>query len=236
MLAWPTLLRQPQPEVMDQPGLDPSQHRQALRGLRRINFWSHSAGILWPALARLANALAPRPPRILDLATGGGDVPIRLWHRARRAGIPMLLEGCDASAVAVDFATQAARSQGADVHFSRADLLREPLPGSYDAMICSLFLHHLSEDQAVHLLRGMAATARLVLVNDLVRSLASLLLARVATQLLTRSAVVHVDGPRSVEQAFTPDEVRQLAARAGLSGALLERRWPCRLLLTWWRA
>jgi hypothetical protein len=70
------LPRRLQPELMDQPGLDPARHRQALRGLRRINFWSRSAGILWPALAGLARA-AQRPLRVLDQATGGGDVPNR---------------------------------------------------------------------------------------------------------------------------------------------------------------
>src|SRR5918912_1375115 len=77
------------PEVMDQPGLDPRRHAHALRGLARINFWSGSAGILWPDLAALARETAPRPLRVLDVATGGGDVPIRLWRRARRAGLDL---------------------------------------------------------------------------------------------------------------------------------------------------
>jgi hypothetical protein len=80
----------------------------------------------------------------------------------------------------------------------------------------------------------MAETAgRLVLVNDLNRSLTGLVLAHVATRLLTLSSVVHADGPRSVRAAFTPNEVRALAERAGLSGAVVARRWPCRWLLTW---
>jgi SAM-dependent methyltransferase len=236
MALWSALPRYLQPEIMDQPGLDAERHRHALDGLRRINAWSGSAGILWPSLAELARALAPRSPRVLDVACGGGDVAIQLWHRARRARLGMVLEGCDVSPLAVDHATQASRGDRANVRFFVADALQGDLSARYDAMICSLFLHHLTEDQAVDLLRRMAAATRLVLVNDLVRSHAGLLLARVATQLLTRSDVVRVDGPRSVEQAFTADEVWQLAARAGLSGATVEPRWPCRLLLTWWRA
>src|SRR5207248_3643048 len=46
--------RRLRPEWMDQPGLDEGQHRQALRGLERINRLSGSARILWPPLARLA--------------------------------------------------------------------------------------------------------------------------------------------------------------------------------------
>jgi Methyltransferase domain len=231
----PALSRRLRPEVMDQPGLDPGRHRQALRGLGRINFWSGSAGTLWPPLAALARA-SPRPVRALDLATGGGDVPIRLWHRARRAGLPLTVEGCDVSPVAVEHATRQAERRGAGVRFFVADALAGDLPGGYEAVFCSLFLHHLTEEQAAGLLRRMAAAAgRLVLVNDLVRGRAGLLLARVGTRLLSRSPVVHVDGPRSVEGAFTIAEARALAERAGLAGATVERRWPCRFLLNWVR-
>jgi len=220
---------------MDQPGLEPGRHRQALHGLRRINFWSGSAGILWPPLAALARA-SPRPVRVLDLASGGGDVAIRLQRRAHRAGLPLVVEGCDVSAVAVEHAVREAERQGTPVRFFRADALADDLPGDYDVVVCSLFLHHLTEDQAVELLRRMGAAAgRLVLVNDLVRSRPGLLLARVGTRLLSRSPVVHVDGPRSVEGAFTVEEARVLAERAGLGGATVERRWPCRYLLTWVR-
>jgi 2-polyprenyl-3-methyl-5-hydroxy-6-metoxy-1,4-benzoquinol methylase len=229
----PVLPRRLQPELMDQPGLDPHRHRQALAGLRRVNFWSGSARILWPPLTALARAVAPRPVRLLDLATGGGDVPIRLWHKARRAGLPVVIEGCDVNAVAVEHATGRAKQCGANVRFFTADALQGELPAGYDAVVCSLFLHHLTEDQAVGLLRRMGAAAgRLVLVNDLLRSRVGLLLARIGTHLLSRSEVVHVDGPRSVQGAFTVEEARALAERAGLSGATVERRWPCRFLLT----
>jgi SAM-dependent methyltransferase len=236
MPLWTAPPRRLQPEVMDQAGLDPGRHRQALRGLARINFWSGSAGLLWPPLAALARAAGPRPVRVLDLASGGGDVTIRLWHKARRAGLPLVVEGCDVSPVAVEHATRLAAERAAAVRFFVADALEDELPAGYDAVVCSLFLHHLTEEQAIRLLRRMAAGAgRLVLVNDLVRSRAGLVLARVGTHLLSLSPVVHTDGPRSVEGAFTPEEARGLAERAGVRGATVKRHWPCRFLLRWER-
>jgi SAM-dependent methyltransferase len=222
---------------MDQPGLDQRRHFHALRGLERINFWSHSAGILWPPLAELARQLAPRPLRVLDLATGGGDVPIRLWHRARRRGLPLEIDGCDVSADAIRYARERAVRKSATVRFFTHDALAGPLPEWYDVHFCSLFLHHLDEEQAVDLLRRMSQSAsRMVLINDLVRSRVGLLLAQVAVRLLTTSPVVHVDGPRSVRAAFTLDEARSLAERAGLHGVSIGRRWPCRFLLAWSRS
>jgi SAM-dependent methyltransferase len=228
--------RRRRPEIMDQPGLDPGRHVSALRGLARINFWSRSAGILWPPLAALARRLDTAPLRVLDLASGGGDVAIRLWHKAKRAGLDFHAEGLDLSPLAVQHARAAAARQRADVAFQVGDVLQGPLPSGFDAVICSLFLHHLDDDQAVPFLRRMAATAgRLVLVNDLARGWLSLALAHVGTRLLSRSPVVHNDGPRSVEGAFTPAEALALAETAGLAGATVARRWPCRYLLKWER-
>jgi 2-polyprenyl-3-methyl-5-hydroxy-6-metoxy-1,4-benzoquinol methylase len=180
--------------------------------------------------------VGPRPLRVLDLATGGGDVPLRLWRRARRAGLDWHLEGWDQSPVAINHARACAGRDGADVRFEVRDVLQDELPNDFDVVLCSLFLHHLDGEQAVRLLRRMAAAARhLVLVNDLVRSLAGWTLAQVATRLLCASPVVHTDGPRSVARAFTPAEARALAEQAGLRGAVVRRRWPFRYLLSWRR-
>ena len=226
-----------QPEWMDQPDLDEARHRQALRGLERINRLSGSTRILWPPLAALARRLAPRPARVLDVASGGGDVLRGLRKRARRAGLALELAGCDVSPTALAHARARAEEAHAELHFFQHDALRDPLPAGYDAIISSLFLHHLTEPQAVRLLRSMAdAAGSLVLVNDLRRGRAGYLLAYAGTRLLSRSEVVHVDGPRSVEGAFTIAEARELAADAGLTGATIERRWPCRFLLTWQRS
>ena len=42
------------------------------------------------------------------IATGSGDIPIRLWRRARQANIPLQIEGCDLNPFAVEQATAAA--------------------------------------------------------------------------------------------------------------------------------
>jgi 2-polyprenyl-3-methyl-5-hydroxy-6-metoxy-1,4-benzoquinol methylase len=233
------LPRRRQPEVMDQPDLPADRHAHALTGLARINFVSRSSAILFRPLAELHRRLGAARLRILDVASGGGDVPVRLWRRAAQAGLDWRIAGCDVSPVAVEHARAHALREQAHVHFFVHDALAAPLPGSYDAVTCSLFLHHLDEGPAVGLLRSMANLSEegpsLVLVNDLDRSLRGLLLAHLATRLLTTSQVVHTDGPLSVHAAFTPAEALALAAQAGLHGAAVRRRWPCRWLLSWSR-
>jgi 2-polyprenyl-3-methyl-5-hydroxy-6-metoxy-1,4-benzoquinol methylase len=221
---------------MDQPGLDAGEHVHALRGLARINSLSRSDAILWPAIERLARASRGQPIRVLDVATGGGDVPIALAKRARRLGIAVEIDGCDVSLDAVRYAGSRAEENGLSLRFFELDVLKEPVPAGYDVVTCSLFLHHLDEADAVAFLRKAAdATSRLLLVNDLVRGPAGYLLAWLGCRVLSRSPVVRHDGPVSVAGAFTLAETRTIAASAGLTGVSLTSHWPRRFLLSWSR-
>jgi 2-polyprenyl-3-methyl-5-hydroxy-6-metoxy-1,4-benzoquinol methylase len=230
--------RNRQPELMDQPGLDETLHAHALRSLSRINWVSRTSAMIWKPIHNLAlTTRARRPLRILDVACGGGDVAVGLAHRAARAGIPVKVDGCDINPVAIEHARgNAKRRQAKDVGFFQHDALNAPLPEGYDAVTCSLFLHHLDNTDAEQMLRSMGAAAgTIVVASDLLRNRLAYLMAVIACRVLTRSPIVHVDGPLSVAAAFTLDEARELAERAGLSGATTARYFPERFLLVWRR-
>lgn len=221
---------------MDQPGLRPEDHAQALHGLERINLLSDSAGVLWPRIRSELRRSRPRQLRLLDVACGAGDVAVRLWRRANRAGLGLNIDGCDRSPTAVAHARRKAREAEVPVRFFERDAVEEALPAGYDILISSLFLHHLDDEQAVRFLREMArAAGQLVLINDLARGVAGYYLALLGTRLLSASPIVRTDGPRSVEAAFALQEVRDLAERAGLRGARVIARFPFRFLLSWRR-
>jgi len=226
--------RPPQAEIMDGPDLDPAVHDAALSGLARLNAWAGSARPFWPPLAALARG-APAPLHVLDVASGAGDVAVALARRARRAGLPLRVTATDRSATALAHAARRAARHGVSLSVVQADALAPGgLPLRADAVICSLFLHHLDEERAVAFLRSAAAAARrLLLVADLRRSAAGLLLAATASRLATRSPVVHADAAASVRNAYAAQEVAALAARAGLRGAVVRRVFPQRLLLAW---
>ncbi len=228
--------RQLRPEVMDQPGLEAQAHHDALRGLATINTLTRSAACFVPAIRRLARQCPGQRLRILDVACGGGDTVRALGRLGRREGLDLELQGCDLSADAVGLAAASARAEGLEAHFFQADALGAPLPPGFQLIISSLFLHHLGEAEAETLLRRMAdAAQRQILVHDLIRSRLDLLLTWLGTRLLSRSPIVHIDGPLSVGGAFRLEEVAALAAAAGLEGARLSRFWPERFLLSWSR-
>jgi ubiquinone/menaquinone biosynthesis C-methylase UbiE len=229
--ALPSLTqRDLQPEMMDDPDLARERHEAALRGLERINRASGTAASLWRRLREQASAHA-QPLRVLDVATGAGDVPRELKRLAQRDGVALDVSACDCSPVAIAHARQHSDD---GVHYFVADALAEPLP-DVDVVTCCLFLHHLDEADAVRLLTRLAACARRVIVDDLNRTRWGYVLAWWGTRVLSRSDVVHADGPQSVRAAFSLEEVRSLLDRAGMANAEVARRWPCRFTLDWRR-
>lgn len=225
--------RQLVPEVMDDPALDPTLHEAALRGLGRINRLSRSAAMLWPAIAAASARHPERPLRVLDLACGGGDVLVQLAQRAARRSTLIEFAGADVSPVALDFARRHAHDAGVAIDWLQVDVFNQPLPEGFNLTMNSLFMHHLTADQAVEVLGKMKAASQTVLINDLRRGAVAHAVTVAGTRLLSRSPVVHVDGPRSVRAAWTPGELSALAERAGLGHASIRRRFPWRMLLEW---
>jgi len=222
------------PELMDDPQLDDGAHFRALAGLGRLNRLAGTARRLWSELRR--EPAGADPVRVLDVACGGGDVALDLARLARGAGRVFRCDGCDLSAAAVRFATESARRLGGDSEFFPLDALRDPFPPGYDFLVTSLFLHHLDDGDVTALLARMAASARRgILVSDLERTGGGFVLAWLVPRVVSRSRIVHYDGPVSVRGAYRRDEIRALAGAAGLEGFTLVRTWPERFLLRWQR-
>src|SRR5882724_2317561 len=137
-----------EPEDMDDPAIATERLHGALTGLTRINFVSDSPRIVWWPIARLARDLAVDRLRVLDIATGAGDVPRALWRRANQAGLSLEIQGIDFSQRSIDFARQQAQETNTPVTFKCQNALTDDLPTDFDVVMCSLFLHHLNNEDA----------------------------------------------------------------------------------------
>jgi ubiquinone/menaquinone biosynthesis C-methylase UbiE len=233
--------RKLEPELMDDPLLAEREHRRALNGLSRLNRISRAAQTLWPSVKAMApSGKSDQCPSlsVLDVATGSADVPLGLISLAR-SSIALDMRACDVSPVALAVAAERAKDAGVRLTLQQRDVLADGLAepdASVDVVTCSLFLHHLTQEQAVRVLNEMRRVSRKrVIVSDLRRCHMGLAAAFLAGRTATRSRIVRVDSVRSVRAAFTPDELRSLAERAQMPDASIVRRWPFRMLLSWTR-
>ncbi|MCG8467657.1 MAG: methyltransferase domain-containing protein [Gemmatimonadetes bacterium] len=220
-----------EPELMDDPAIDDASMGTALDGLGRVHAMTGSIRLLWPIIERWAYSNRYRGIfRVLDVASGGGQLTIAIARRLGHAGVSAKVHGCDLSSTAVEYANDRAMRAGVDAEFFQMDAV-EDLPDGYDVITSSLFLHHLERDEAVRFLSRVKARCRHFLVHDLLRSRWGFALAYVGVRALRCGRVCYSDAPGSVSSAFTIEEVRALVKDAELEGAAIEARFPARFLL-----
>lgn len=223
-------------ELMDRATPDPDRLEQSLRDLGWVNrYLGGTAAVVHP-LKKLLYGYESRSLRVLDVAAGGGDVlrSIARWCGSR----DLVVEGIalDSGRLTTRYAERAFRSVGSRdrTRTVRADARGLPFEaGSVDVSVCSTFLHHLNEADAVIALREMARVSRWGLVAcDLRRGVAGYLAAELLARTLWRDhAYARHDGPASMRAAFTLDEASALARRADLEAHVSAQpgfRWAIR--------
>ncbi len=206
--------------------------RKNLIDLRRINRLLGGKRVVMDALARSVDGTNVRRLSLLDVGTGSADIPAEVHRWCRAQAIEPFIAALDLSErnlriVRKDFIS------GSELSFVRADAMSLPFAaGSFDYVTASLFLHHFRDDDVVRLLADFARVAsRAVIVNDLVRNLVPYYFSRISGPLLATSFLTRNDGPVSVLRGFTAEELKELAARAGLRNYRVKRMFPYRLSL-----
>ena len=167
---------------------------------------------------------------VVDVGGGRGDFARRLIQRARRRGRPVHVVVVDRDP---DLLAMARHGGTSALSLVRADATALPFrENSADVVTMSLTLHHLEPDAAATSLAEMLGVARgTVIVNDLLRTRLSLLLVWLVTRLLACHPISRHDGPLSVRRAYSPEEMRRLADKAGAPVPRIERYpWLGRVL------
>jgi len=204
-------------EMLDLPA-PPGDRAETLADVARLNALFGGRVMTVSHLKRLIAALPlARPVTVLDVGTGGADLPIALVRWARRAGRRIRVLALDRDRTTLDVARRVTRPYP-EIQLLQGDALALPLHArSVDVLVSALMLHHLTPDAAVGSLAEMERAARLgFVVNDLVRSRTAYGLVWLATRILTRNRMSRHDGPLSVRRAYTPDELRTLCEKGGL--------------------
>lgn len=210
-------------ELLDQPAIDFSELRTSLRDIERLNRWFGGTGAIVNVIQRLVRERGlTRGATVLDIGTGGADIPRALACWGRRHGLPIRIVACDLHPQVAAIAARSSPDRGA-IALLRADALALPvLPGRFDFVTCSLLLHHLAEKDVVSLLARLGDLPRhALIVCDLERSRRGFAGVWLATHTMCRSRLTRHDGPLSVLRAYTLDELRALSVRAGCG----EMRW-----------
>jgi ubiquinone/menaquinone biosynthesis C-methylase UbiE len=213
-------------ELMDEPVDDVDELEANLRDIAFANAWLGGSA----PVVRAVRALGAGT--ILDVGSGAADVPLALANDAARRGAGIKVTCLDRSEQMLEIARRRTQNHPA-LTFLRAE--GEALPfgdAAFDAVTCTLALHHFEPAAARTLLRELRRVARISpIVCDLRRSAvafcATWLWSRTSRNRLTRH-----DGPLSVRRAYTPAEALELAREAGWSNPHVKNEPFFRMTLT----
>ena len=201
------------PELMDRPQARSPELERDLSNLRQLNKWFGGHEIMRNSLQRW---IQPHDElRVLDLATGSGDMPRLVADFGRRNGCRLKIDAVDRQAATLEIA-QTLSTGYPEINYFEGNALEWGDDGAYDIVLCSLALHHFSEEEAIRLLRRCKnLSRRYVLVADLRRGFLASAGVYLLTAIVFREPMTKYDGRASAARAFSFSELRAMAAQAG---------------------
>ena len=213
------------PELMDRPQPVTRELERDLANLRSFNRWFGSHRLIRHFLR-----LWLRPngkARVLDIATGSGDIPRLIVDHARRQNVLVQIDAIDQQESTIEIARGLSAAYP-EINFYCADLFEwnlspglkldglKPSSFPYDMVLCSLALHHFSNDGAVRVLQKIRdLSAARILVADLRRARWLSCAVYFVTATIYRDEMTKTDARLSAARAFSFLEMRNLAERAG---------------------
>jgi 2-polyprenyl-3-methyl-5-hydroxy-6-metoxy-1,4-benzoquinol methylase len=202
-------------ELMDRPDTSVQLLGNTLRQFRWINrVLTPCHRLLSRHVLQRMRADRGRAWTMLDIGSGGCDLPIWLIERCREEGITLTITCLDHDARVVEFARPrlAAYPEIVLLH-GDALSLAETAPGSWDFIFSNHFLHHLTTPEVRDCLRQVVRACREQLImSDLVRSRLSYGVYTAVAKLLLRNSFAFDDGRLSIRRSLTKGEALRLVA------------------------
>lgn len=221
-----------EPEIIDKGEYTPEEYAVCQTELKRINHYLGDASALRGSLLSEIERRKEETFSVIDVGAGSGELlkVISTWAREKRKR---------AWLVGVELNERAAKSITEEIGFDnifsvRTNALSLPFEDdSFDYAICSLFTHHLTDEQVIDVLGELARVARnKIFVIDLHRHAVAYYLYTTIGRLFLKSRLTRHDGALSILKSFRPDELKAFAEKAKLVEIDVKRHFPFRLVLT----
>jgi len=208
------------------------EYEGCIAELQLVNDWMGDARTLANTFFKELSRSSGSSFSVLDVGAGSGHLLRATANWTRKSGKRL-------SAVGLELNERSAQAiieespEYDEIKSVQGDALRLPFADrSFDYVISSLFTHHLTDNQIVAVYREMRRVcSRRIFVIDLNRHPMAYLLYTTVGKLLLHNRLLREDGALSILRSFKPQELLDLAQRAGLENISVTRHFPFRLLL-----
>ena len=221
------------PERIDTGDYTHEEYATFLREIRFINQRLGDRAALEMTLLAEITRLDLKEFSVLDVGAGTGELLGVITEFARAGTRKTRLVGLDLNALSVkEIAAESVKYD--EISPIQGNALNLPFDNNaFDYAICSLFTHHLTDEQIPIVLREMSRVARRgIVVIDLERSITAWFLYQLFCFAYKISHLVRQDGSLSIRKGFRVEEFENIAVDVGLVGFFVTRMAPYRLVLS----
>ena len=220
-----------QSELLDEPNIPKELLFQNLRELDFINKTLGGHSITIAGIKQLITD-KEKTYRIIDIGCGGGDAMKNIAQWAHANHYKVSLVGVDMNSDAIDYMhsnCKAFPEISGIVSDYRDYLSKTP---SIDIVHCSLFCHHLKDEDLLELFSFMKKHSTVgFVINDLQRHWLAYYSIKVLTRLFNGSTLVKNDAPLSVLRGFRKKELFELFKRSAVTNPVIKWKWAFRYLV-----
>jgi len=203
-------------ECIDNPDVDAWTLRQTFNQVKSINVYTLG---YWPTMSAVGYFLKRygenRKVNILDIGCGDGETLRRIDDYARQRKFSLELTGIDINREVIATAVELSSS---GIKFKSGDIFESDGNETYDLIINSLTMHHLTDQEIVRLMQWMCDHTRIGwFISDLHRHKIAYYFIKFFNKLCGFNHLVCHDAPLSVARSFRRHEWINLLNQAGIN-------------------
>lgn len=225
-----TAQRTTREEIMDDFSMEGNELKDALDKIAGINQWLGGNKITLDGIKDLLkNQPKNKPVSVLDIGCGNGDMCRAIADFARQEHQPVTIVGIDANAYTISYA-EACSSSYPSISYQIQDVFSEAFKAmQYDIAVCTLTLHHFSDDAILVLMKLLSERATLgVVINDLQRSPVAYRLFQLICFVFGLQRMTKEDGLTSILRGFKRSELERFSRQIHLKNYRITWRWAFR--------
>jgi len=217
-------------EYMDDPLLDKASYQKAYVDINRCNKLLGGNPITLKAVKKLMKTHPKESYTILDIGCGDGQMLRMLSQHINKQSVKNKLVGIDLRDDVLGLAQEASKEYD-DIRFERADILKLDSSFECDIILCTLTMHHFTDQQIQKVLQHCSNLAKIgVVINDLHRSKIAYMLFKLFSIFFIRTQIAKNDGLISISKGFRRDELQNWAASLPTHQHQIRWKWAFRYL------
>ena len=225
-----TKYRTEEAEIMDDFSLEGEELTDALNQIANINQLLGGNKLTLQGVKQLLKKTdISKSITIADIGCGNGDMLRMLSKYGKKKGIQFKLIGVDANAFTINYA-KSLSTEYSNIEYICLDIFSEEftrLP--YDIVLCTLTLHHFTNDQISLLLNTLHTNASVgIVVNDLHRSKMAYRLFEIIAATFNLNKMSREDGLVSILRGFKKEDLEHFSKKLNLKNYSINWKWAFR--------